>query len=60
MGAFLKADQDGQTGTTIPNIIPCRVLDVSMNPVKLPALPDLHDLPATGQEERREETKLIR
>ena len=50
---------------TIPNdgaTIPCHVLDVSMDPVKLPALPDLPDLPATGppEEERREATKLVK
>ena len=43
-------------------VIPCDILDIGMDPTKLPTLPDLPDLPATGLsvEERRKETRLIK
>ena len=43
-------------------VIPCHTWEINENPVKLPLLPDLPDLPATGlhQEALRKETKLIK
>lgn len=43
-------------------VIPCHTWEINKDPVKLPILPDLPDLPATGlhQEELRKETKLIK
>ena len=43
-------------------VIHCQTRELKMDPIKLPTLPDLPDLLATGllQEDRRKETKLIK
>ena len=43
-------------------MIPCQTRELRVDPTKLPALPDLPDLSATGlsEEERRKETRLIK
>lgn len=43
-------------------VIPCHTWEINKDPVKLPTLPDLHDLPGTGlpEEERKKETRLIK
>ena len=50
----LIADHEG--------VIHCQTLELKMDPIKLPTLPDLPDLLATGlsEEEHRKETKLIK
>ena len=50
----LVADHEG--------VIHCQTRELKMDPIKLPTLPDLPDLLATGllEEERRKETKLIK
>jgi SCF-associated factor 1 len=55
---------DGPTKVVVPaggTVIPCYTQEINMDPVKLPILPDLPELPATGlpEEESREETKLV-
>jgi SCF-associated factor 1 len=63
--AMAELDKDESTKAIVPDggtVIPCHTWEMNMDPVKLPILPDLPDLPATGlpEEERRKETKLIK
>ena len=60
-----ELDKDESTKAVVPDdgtIIPCHTWGINKDPVKLPILPDLPDLHATGlpEEERRKETKLIK
>jgi hypothetical protein len=60
-----EQNRDGPTEVVVPDggtVIPCHTREINMDPVKLPILPDLPELPATGlpEEERRKETKLIK
>jgi len=64
-GAVAKLDKDESTKAIGPDngtVIPCHTWEINKDPVKLPILPDLPDLPATGlpEEERGKETKLIK
>ena len=61
---MLKLDKN-RSQVTVPaggTAIPCQTWEINMDPVKLPILPNLPDLPATGlsEEECRKETKLIK
>ena len=63
--AVAKMHRDVSAKTIVPDddlTIPCRPWEINMDPVKLPTLPGLPDLPATGlpDEERKKETKLIK
>ena len=63
--AMAELDKDGSTKAIVPDnetVIPCHTWEINKDPVKLPILPDLPDLLATGlsEEERRKETKLIK
>jgi SCF-associated factor 1 len=56
---------DESTKAIVPDngtVIPCHTWEITRDPVKLPILPDLPDLPATGlsEEELKKETKLIK
>jgi len=60
-----RLDGDESTKAIVPDggtVIPCHTLEIHEDPVKLPALPDLPELPGTGlsEEERGKETKLIK
>jgi len=60
-----ELDKDESTKAIVPDdgtVIPCHPWDLNKDPIKLPILPDLPDLPATGlpEEERRRETKLTK
>ena len=63
--AMAELDEDESTKAIVPDggtVIPCHTWEIYMDPIKLPILPDLPDLPATGlpEEECRKETKLIK
>jgi len=63
--AMDELDLDESTKAVVPeggNVIPCHTWEISKDPVKLPILPDLPDLPATGlpEEALKKETKLIK
>jgi len=63
--AIEELDEDESTKAIVPEggtVIPCHTWDIHADPVKLPALPDLPELPGTGlsEEERGKETKLIK
>ena len=63
--AMAKLDEDESTRAVIPDgeaAIPCHTWEMGIDPVKLPSLPVLPDLPMTGlgEEERGKETKLIK
>ena len=63
--AMAELDKDESTKAIVPDggtVIPCYTWEINMDPVKLPALPNLRDLPATGLpgDECRKETKLIK
>ena len=63
--AMAKLDKDKSTKAIVPNgktVIPCHTWEINKDPVKLPILPDLPDLLATGlpEEECRKDTKLIK
>ena len=63
--AMVELDEDESTNAVVPDggtIIPCHTWEIEMDPVKLPALPELPDLPATGipEEECGKETKLVK
>ena len=60
-----ELDKDESTKAIVPDggtVIPCYTWEVNIDPVKLPILPKLPTLPATGlpEEECRKETKLIK
>jgi len=60
-----ELDKDESTKAIVPKggtVIPCHTLEIHEDPVKLPAIPDLPELPATGlsEEERGKKTKLIK
>ena len=60
-----ELDLDESTKAVVADvgtIIPCHTWEINKDPVKLPTLPDLLDLPATGlpDDELRKETKLIK
>ena len=60
-----KLDKDKSTKTIVPRggtVIPCHTWEINTDPVKVPILSDLPDLPGTGlsEEERKKETKLIK
>ena len=60
-----ELDLDQSTKAIVPEggtVIPCHTWEINKDPVKLPILPDLPDLPATGlpEGETRKETKLIK
>jgi len=60
-----ELDKDESTKAIVPDdgtVIPCHTWEINKDPVKLPILPDLPDLLATGlpEEVRRKETKLIK
>ena len=60
-----ELDLDASTKAIVPEggtIIPCHTWEIAKDPVKLPILPDLPNLTATGlsEEELRKETKLIK
>ena len=63
--AMAELDEDESTKAIVPDneaVIPCHTWEINKDPIKLPILPDLPDLPATGlsEEERRKDTKLIK
>ena len=63
--AMEESDENESTKAIVPEggrVIPCHTLEIHEDPVKLPALPDLPELPGTGlsEEERGKETKLIK
>ena len=63
--AMTELDRDGSTMAIVPDdeaVIPCYTWELNKDPAKLPILPDLPELSATGlpEEERRKETKLIK
>ena len=63
--AMTELDKDESTKATVPDdeaVIPCYTWEMNRDPTKLPILPNLPDLPATGlsEEERRKETRLIK
>ena len=63
--ATAELDEDESTKAIVPDggsVIPCHTWEINMDPVKLPALPNLPDLPATGLpgDERWKEVKLIK
>jgi len=63
--AIEKLNGDESTKAIVPEggtVIPCHTLEIHEDPIKLPALPDLPELPGTGlsAEECRKETKLIK
>ena len=63
--ATVELDKKEFTRAIVPDggtVIPCYTWEINVNPIKLPILPDLPDLPATGmpEEECRKETKLIK
>jgi len=60
-----KLDEDESTKAIVSDdetVIPCYTWEIKVDPTKLPILPDLPYLPATGlpAEEWRKETKLIK
>jgi len=60
-----ELDKDESTKVIVPDgktVIPCYTWEMNIDPIKLPSLPDLPNLLATGlpQEECRKETKLIK
>ena len=60
-----ELDKDESTKAIVPDnmkVIPCHTFEIRKDPLKLPVLPDLPDLLATGlpEEESRKDTKLIR
>ena len=60
-----ELEKEESTKAVIPDdrtVIPCRTLEIDWDPVKVPVLPDLPDLPGTGlsEEECKKETKLIK
>ena len=60
-----ELDLDESTKAIVPDdgkVIPCHTWEMKKDPIKLPILPDLPDLSATGlpEEERKKETKLIK
>jgi len=60
-----ELDLDASTKAIVPEggtVIPCHTWEINKDPVKLPILPDLPDLAATGlaEEELRKETRLIK
>jgi len=63
--AMAKLDEDESTKAIVPDggtVIPCHTWKINLDPIKLPILPRLPDLLATGlpEEEYRKETKLIK
>ena len=63
--AMAKLDEDESTNAIVPDggtVIPCHTWEINLDPIKLPILPRLPDLLATGlsEEEHRKETKLIK
>ena len=63
--AMTELDKAESTKATVPDdeaVIPCYTWEINRDPTKLPILPNLPDLPATGlsEEERRKETKLVK
>ena len=63
--AIAKLDEDESTNAIVPDggtVIPCHTWEINLDPIKLPILPRLPDLLATGlsEEEHRKETKLIK
>ena len=63
--AMTKLDKDKSTKAIVPYyeaVIPCYTWEINKDPTKLPVLPDLPNLLATGlsKEEQRKETKLIK
>jgi len=63
--AMAKLNKGESTKAIVPNggiVISCHTWEINMDPVKLPILPDLPNLPGTGlpEEECRKETKLVR
>ena len=63
--AIEELDEDESTKAIVPEggtVIPCHTWEIHEDPVKLPALPDLPELPGTGlsEEERGKVTKLIK
>ena len=62
---MVELDKDESTKAIVPEnttVIPCHTFEVHKDPLKLPILPNLPDLRATGlpEEEGRKETKLIK
>lgn len=60
-----QLDLQESTRAIVPDdgtVVPCHTWEINKDPLKLPILPDLPDLQATGlpEEERRKETKLIK
>ena len=60
-----ELDLDESTKAIVPDdgtVIPCHTWEINEDPVKLPILPDLPDLQATGlpKEELKKDTKLIK
>ena len=59
-----ELDKDKSTSVIVPigGVIPCYTWEMNVDPIKLPALPDLPDLLVTGLSEKghRKETKLIK
>lgn len=63
--AMAELDKDNSTKAIVSDddtVIPCHTWEINKDPIKLPILPDLPDLTATGlsEEERRKDTKLIK
>ena len=64
-GLYWETRKTTETLQVVPDhgaVIPCQSRELKTDPIKLPALPNLPDLPATGLsgEERRKETRLIK